>query len=169
MALVGSDFLYVYMEIAMAFVGFSTIIVVFRQMSGEPLGPFLLFLTRFLIGNGLVALLMAALPLLLHHHHLSEERVWQWSSVALAMHILGMMIYYLRGQRRHAHENPSTGARPLLIFNFAGSIALALYLLANAVLLREFGPYSLGLIWLGWTGGSFLVRILEWFMPGRAP
>ena len=73
-------FLYALAAAAMAFIGFSAIVVIIRQTLGTGLSPFKLLLTRVLIEHGFVVVFFSLLPPLLALFGISHELVWRISS-----------------------------------------------------------------------------------------
>ena len=65
MELPGSNYLLALATIAISFVSFSTIVVVFRQSLGAGLSEFHILLVRFFIESGLIAVFFSLVPILL--------------------------------------------------------------------------------------------------------
>jgi hypothetical protein len=77
MEIQGAAFLYALAAAAMAFIGFSAIVVIIRQTLGAGLSPFQLLLTQVLIEHGFVVFFFSLLPLLLALFGISHESVWR--------------------------------------------------------------------------------------------
>src|SRR5512136_242093 len=83
--------------ISMTFVGFSSVVVVFRQTQGNRLDRPHIFLVRFFIEMGLIVTGASLLPLLLSILGLPATSVWRWASAAYALaHVLYIRILYRR-------------------------------------------------------------------------
>jgi hypothetical protein len=83
--------------ISITFVGFSSVVVVFRQTQGNRLDRLHIFLVRFFIEMGLIVTAFSLLPLLLAVLGLTSASVWRWASAAYALlHLAYIRILYRR-------------------------------------------------------------------------
>jgi predicted anti-sigma-YlaC factor YlaD len=106
MELPGSGYFYALAALAMAFVGFTAIVVVLRQGTGKPLAPLHVLFTKLFVELGLMATAFAMLAPTLAICGLSEALVWQVSSIIM----LVVLVPWLRpmhsvGKRRHLKKN----------------------------------------------------------------
>jgi len=155
--------------ISVTFVGFSSIVVVFRQVQGSSLDGFHIFLVRFFIEMGLIVTGFSLLPLLLSVWGMPAGLIWGYASAAFALGHLGyIVILYLR-RRQDATGSFSLGRNLLLILI---SIGVDISLILNAIgwpFAANIGPYALGLTWALLVAGFFFVQTLEAFLqqPSR--
>ena len=80
MELPGSGCFYALAALAMAFAGFTSIVVVLRQGTGKPLSPLHTLFTRVYIELGLMASAFAMLAPVLALFGMREVLIWQISS-----------------------------------------------------------------------------------------
>ncbi len=71
----GSEYLYTIAEVSIAIVGFSAVVVVFRNRGEQALSRLELRLISFMIERGFAALFLSLLPVLLAHLGLPGVRV----------------------------------------------------------------------------------------------
>lgn len=163
----GSDYFLTLAQIALAFVAFSTIVVVFRQLLGGGLSAFQILLVRLFIETGLAAAMFSLVPLLLGFLSLAPSAVWRVSSGTLAIFYLAYFLAYARRRRR-----VQPGPFPLRIYiNFGISIALNLGLWLNAAgtfFEPSIGPYALAVTWLLVQAGFVFIQTLTVFLQ-RSP
>jgi hypothetical protein len=129
MEIQGAAFLYALAAAAMAFIGFSAIVVIIRQTLGAGLSPFQLLLTQVLIEHGFVVFFFSLLPLLLALFGISHESVWRISSGVAAAVISSWILYY------YVRRYPAVRSKPHPLFawiNFAIASVAMLSLLGNA-------------------------------------
>lgn len=97
MELPGAGYFYALAALAMAFVGFSSIVVVLRQGTGKPLSPFQVLITKLFIELGLMATAFAILAPTLAICGISEILVWQIASaIMLAVLVPWLVTYPIR-------------------------------------------------------------------------
>ena len=72
----GITYLLAVATIAITFVGFSSVVVVFRQVQGNSLDAKHIFLVRFFIEMGLIVTGFSLLPLLLATWNLPVSLIW---------------------------------------------------------------------------------------------
>ena len=80
----GADFLLTIAEISLALVGFSAVIVAFRQAGGRTWSQFERLLIRGMIELGFAALFFALVPHILVYLHFPDPWVWGLSSTSFA-------------------------------------------------------------------------------------
>jgi hypothetical protein len=124
MDLTGAGYFYALAALAMAFVGFTSIVVVLHQTTGRPLTPFQVLITRLFAELGLMATVFAMLAPTLALFGLREILVWRISStIMLAVMVPWLAFYPLR--RRVAVPGEKFPARGH-IMNAFGTIVVIL-------------------------------------------
>ena len=83
MELPGAGYFYALAALSMAFVGFTSIVVVLHQGTGKPLSPFHVLITKLFIELGLMATAFAMVAPTLAICGISEIFVWRISSVIM--------------------------------------------------------------------------------------
>jgi hypothetical protein len=97
MELPGSAYFYALAALSMAFVGFTSIVVVLHQSTGKPLSPFHVLITSLFVELGLMATAFAMLGPTLAVFGIRELLVWQISSaIMLAVLVPWLMTYPMR-------------------------------------------------------------------------
>lgn len=77
------NFLFVYTQLMMAFIAFSTIVATLRQAFGGRLTPLQNLLFRFYVEAGFLQLLMAIIPMGLLETWPNQDEVWMFSSYSI--------------------------------------------------------------------------------------
>jgi hypothetical protein len=169
----GAEFLLTIAEISLAFVGFSAVIVAFRQAGGRTWSQFERLLIRGMIELGFAALFFALVPHILVYLHFPDPWVWGLSSTSFGLFMAGYNVNYLIRRRRvgGAAESP---VRPVVLYtrmSISFLIAAALILSAFDVLVpRGVGAYALGVTWLLALGAIFfLVTLATAEPPSQSP
>ena len=94
MELPGSGYFYSLAALSMAFVGFTSIVVVLHQSTGKPLSQFHLLITNLLVELGLMATSFAMLAPTLALCGIHDALLWQISSaVMLAVLVPWLLVY----------------------------------------------------------------------------
>jgi hypothetical protein len=126
MELPGSGYLYTIAALAMTFVGFTTIVLVFRQnMKASPITA---LHSHGYMEHGFSAAAFAMLPPLLATFGLSVPVIWRSTSLIIAIVIIGHHWFTLHRFLR------TTGRLPLrFLINSGISVIVIIVLLANAV------------------------------------
>jgi hydrogenase-4 membrane subunit HyfE len=97
MELPGSGYFYAMAALAMAFVGFTAIVVVLRQGTGKSLSPIHILFTHLFVELGLMATGFAMLAPTLAICGLPEDLVWRISSaIMLAVLVPWLVLYPFR-------------------------------------------------------------------------
>jgi len=142
--------------ISITFVGFSSVVVVFRQTQGNRLDSLHIFLVRFFIEMGLIVTGFSLLPLLLAVS--SMPIAWVWRSASAAYAIVHLVYIRVLFRRRRQYTSGSFSLRrnflPILI-----SIGVDIGLVLNASgwpAGSTMGPYALALTWGLVVGWNFL-------------
>lgn len=128
MELSGSGYLYALATISVTFVGFSALVLVFRQTMGRDMTRYDSYFILAFMQAGFIVTGGSLLPPLLALYGIPEVMVWRASSLIAAIPI--MMFVATVPRRRRAATGGSTPffVRILLCLQ----LLLALYLLANA-------------------------------------
>jgi hypothetical protein len=106
MELPGAGYFYALAALAMAFVGFTAIVVVLHQGTGRPFSPLHLLFTKLFVELGLMATAFAMLAPTLAICGLREDLVWRISSaVMLVVLVPWLIIYALRRKAAGPDEN----------------------------------------------------------------
>ena len=154
--------------ISATFVGFSSIVVIFRQVQGSSLDKNHIFLVRFFIEMGLIVTGFSLLPLLLSVSGMPVSLIWGTSSAAFALAHLGYVLTLFRRRRRSPAGSFSMGRNLLFILI---SIGVDVSLILNAIswpYRANIGPYAVALTWALLVAGFFFVETLEVFLDQPA-
>lgn len=104
MDLSGSAYLYALATISVTFVGFSALLLVFRQATAGPMAAYESYFMLTFIQSGFIVTAGSLLPPLLGLYGLPPSTVWQASSVLIAIPIF-VFVVTLPGRRRAASEH----------------------------------------------------------------
>ncbi len=122
MELPGSGYFFALATLSMAFVGFTSIVVVLHQGTGKPLSPFHVLITNLFVELGLMATAFAMLAPTLALCGIRELLVWQISSaIMLAVLVPWLVIYPIR--RRAAAPDEALPLR-WYIMTVLGAVAI---------------------------------------------
>src|ERR1700761_1794902 len=137
MELPGSGCFYALAALAMAFAGFTSIVVVLRQGTGKPLSPLHTLFTRVYIELGLMASAFAILAPVLALFEIREGLIWQVSSgIMIAALVPWLFFFPIRRKAAAPHER-----LPLRFYNmYILGTALVALLAANTSGLSHPGP-----------------------------
>src|SRR5664279_4780250 len=102
MELPGSGYFYALAALAMAFVGFTAIVVVLRQGTGKPLSALHLLFTHLFVELGLMATAFAMLAPTLAVCGMNEEWLWRISSAIMIAVLVPWLITYSRRRKAAA-------------------------------------------------------------------
>lgn len=100
----GASFFYALAALAMAFVGFTSVVVVLYQSTGKQLSAFHILLTRLFVELGLMATAFAMLAPTLSMFGIEHKDVWRLSSVVMLISIGPWLLYYPFRRRAAAPE-----------------------------------------------------------------
>jgi hypothetical protein len=159
MELAGTDYLYALATVSITFVGFSALLLFFRQTLGGGLTKYDAYFTLSFIQPGFIVTAGALLPPLLALCGLPPETVWRVASALTAVPIF-LFVVTVPGRRRAAVNEPMPiYVATLLVLQALGGLAL----IANAVG-RPFAPgpgvYAGVMTWLLFTTGIAYLRSL---------
>ena len=125
----GSTYFYALAGVSITFVGFSALLVIFRQARGDAMTRYESYFVLSFIQPGFIVTGGALLPSLLALNGLPAAAIWRASSTITAIPIL-LFVATLPGRRRAATSAPM----PLYVGLFALlQLAIALYLVATAI------------------------------------
>jgi hypothetical protein len=155
--------------ISITFVGFSSVVVVFRQTQGNRLDSLHIFLVRFFIEMGLIVAGFSLLPVLLAVWSMPIAWVWGTASAVYAVaHLLYIRVLF---RRRRQYTPGSFSLRrnylPILI-----SLAVDVGLVLNAIgwpAIPSMGPYALAISWGLAVAGIFFAQTISAFVEGPPP
>lgn len=130
MELPGSGLFYAIAALSMAFVGFTSIVVVLHQGTGKPLSPIHAHLTQVYCEMGLMATAIAMIAPLLAVWGIRDDLVWRISS-ATAFVILAQNLAIYPKRRRAAAPGEKPPFRMYFFINLG--VATAVLLCLNVV------------------------------------
>ncbi len=160
----GITYLVAVATISITFVGFSSVVVVFRQTQGNRLDSLHIFLVRFFIEMGLIVTGFSLLPVLLGVLGVPSAGLWQVSSAAYAIaHISYIRVLFLR--RKHYTAGTFSLRRNFLFILI--SIVVDVALILNAIgwpFGSTIGPYALALAWGFTVAGIFFAQTISTFV-----
>ncbi len=149
-------------NISLTFVGFSALLLVFRQAMGRAMTRYESYFMLTFILSGFIVTAGALLPLLLALYGLLQPTVWRVSSLIMAIPIV-VFIVTLPGRRRAA----SNQKIPMYIWTLLLLQLLAvLYLLMNAIgkpVGPGVAPYAAAMSGMLFTSAiGYLVALAAW-------
>jgi hypothetical protein len=159
MELPGSGYLYALATVSITFVGFSSLLIFFRQTIGTGVTKYDAYFTLSFIQPGFIVTAGALLPPLLALCDLAPDAVWRSASALTAIPIFLFTVTV--PARRHAAVNEPL---PIYVLTLLVLQALGgLVLVANAIG-RPFAPapgtYAAVMTWLLFTTGIAYLRAL---------
>jgi hypothetical protein len=121
MELHGSGYLYALATVAITFVGFSALLLVFRQTIGGRMTRYDAFFTLSFVQAGFIVAMGALLPPLLALYALEEETAWRVASAVAAALILAFVAAFPARRRRATGSKAPAYVWGLLVLQaFAG-------------------------------------------------
>jgi hypothetical protein len=127
MDLPGSELFYAIAALSMAFVSFTSIVVVLHQGTGKPLSPIYVLLTQVYCEMGLMATAIAMIAPVLAVWGIGEDLVWRISS-AIAFAILAPYLAFYPKRRRAAAPGEKPPLRMYFFINLGVVAAVLLCL-----------------------------------------
>ena len=122
MELEGSGYFYALAGLSMAFLGFTSIVVVLHQGTGSRLSPFQVLITKLFTELGLMATVFAMLAPTLAIGGLSEDLVWRVSSGIMLFVLVPWLVTY-PSRRKVAAPDQKWPIRGYVL-NLAGALAV---------------------------------------------
>jgi hypothetical protein len=160
MELFGFTYLYALATVSITFVGFSALLLIFRQARGDLMTRYESYFMLSFIEPGFIATAGSLLPSVLALYGLPPVTVWRVSSSIMAIPIL-LFVVTLPGRRRAATSSPM----PRYVRFFAVlQLLIALYLVANAFgtpTLAGVAPYAAAITGLLFTTAIAYVMALS--------
>lgn len=145
----GADVLLTIAEVAVAFAGFASVVVLFQHRDPARWPQAVVVRLRTMVEGSLATLFSALLPFVLHHLGLSDKPLWAIASLVLALAYLAFAASVWQRSRgliarRELSRSfsASVGAISVLVF------AMLLLNAGDIVFQRGFGAYLVG---VGWT------------------
>lgn len=94
MDLTGATYFFTLAGLSMAFLGFTSIVVVLHQSSGTPLSPFQILITKLFTELGLMATAFAMLAPTLALLDIEEAHVWRIASLIMLLFLVPWLVRY---------------------------------------------------------------------------
>jgi hypothetical protein len=159
MELPGANYLYALATISVTFVGFSALLLVFRETIGGKMTRYDSYFTLSFMQAGFIVIAGGLLPHLLAFYGMSEASVWRTASAIMVVPIL-LFVANTPRRRRAATKQPAPFyVRLLLLLQFLAGA----YLLLNAVgwpAPPHLAPFALVLtVMLFTTGFAYLIAL----------
>jgi hypothetical protein len=159
MELPGSGYLYTIAVLAMTFVGFTSIVLVFRQ--NVRASPITALHSHGYLEFGFSAAAFAMLPPLLFTFDLTPHVIWRSTSLVMAIVMIGHHWFTL-----HRFQQAS-GRLPLrFLINSGMTLVVVIVLLANAAgspFEPQLGPVAAGATWRLFIGAEIFMLTFEDF------
>jgi hypothetical protein len=163
MELPGSGYLYTLATLAMTFVGFCAIVLVFRQSMGAQSSKFHRYASHVYLELGLTSAAFAMLAPLLAACDLPTELVWRVSSALIAV---ALIVHSWLVLKRFKANRPGPFPRRVW-FNTTVTVLVIVALLANGAdfLIRPgLGPVAVAATWRLMMGVEIFMLTLEEFL-----
>jgi hypothetical protein len=159
MELPGANYLYALATISVTFVGFSALLLVFRETIGGKMTGYDSYFTLSFMQAGFIVTAGGLLPQLLAFYEMSHISVWRASSAIMAVPIFLFVIKSPARRRAATKEPVPFYVGLLLLLQFLAGV----YLLLNAVgwpAPPNLAPFALALtVMLFTTGVAYLVAL----------
>ena len=167
MELPGANYLYALATISVTFVGFSALLLVFRETIGGKMTRYDSYFTLSFMQAGFIVIAGGLLPHLLAFYGVSETSVWRAASAIMVIPIL-LFVAITPRRRRAATKQPAPFyVRLLLLLQFLAGV----YLLLNAVgwpAPSHLAPFALALtVMLFTTGFAYLIALARALQESR--
>jgi hypothetical protein len=164
MELQGSGYFYALAALSMAFVGFTSIVVVLHQGTGKPLSPFHILITSLLVELGLMATSFAMLAPTLAICGVHGVLVWRASSAIMLVVLVPWLLTYPK-RRRAAAPGEKTPARVYIMTTLGTLAVVALCLnLAGLVINPGPGPLAFATVYVLSFASVAFVRTYSLFL-----
>jgi hypothetical protein len=165
MAIAETTYLYALAGLSVSFVGFSTLVIVFRQSAGGRLSSYDSYFVLSFMQAGFIVTAGALLPPLFALYGLPEATVLRVASAIMAMPI-AWFVASVPGRRRAATGTAAPGfIRLFLLLQLCAAVALALGALGRP-LGPGVAPYASALTLILVTSGlAFLLALHKVMLP----
>ncbi|MBO0758502.1 MAG: hypothetical protein J2P54_21845 [Bradyrhizobiaceae bacterium] len=159
MELLGANYLYALATVSVTFVGFSALLLVFRETIGGRMRSYDSYFTLSFMQAGFIVAAGSLLPQLLAFYEMSHTSVWRASSLLVAIPIF-LFVGKIPGRRWAATKEPIPFyVGFLLLLQFLAGV----YLVLNAVgwpIPSHLAPFALSLtVLLFTTGIAYLIAL----------
>ena len=104
MDLTGAVYFFTLAGLSMAFLGFTSIVVVLHQGSGAPMSPFQVLITKLFTELGLMATAFSMLAPTLALFDISEAQIWRISSLIMLVVLAPWLVRYPIRRKRAAPD-----------------------------------------------------------------
>lgn len=155
----GSTYLYALAAVSITFVGFSALLVIFRQARGQAMTRYESYFVLSFVQPGFIVTAGSLLPSVFALYGMPVSRVWQASSLIIAIPII---IFAAALPKRRRAATPTPLPRYVQILRWL-QILIAVYLIANAFGVpgpAAIGPYAASLTALLFTTAiAFVVAL----------
>ena len=147
MDLPGSGYFYSLAALSMAFVGFTSIVVVLHQGTGKPLSPLHFLFTSLFVELGLMATAFSLLAPTLAICAIREDLVWRISSAIMLAGLVQWLISFAR-RRKRATPNESLPLRYWVTTILSVVPIAALCLNAGSVITPGPAPLAITIVYV---------------------
>jgi hypothetical protein len=165
MELPGSNYLYGLATISITFVGFSALLLVFRQTIGGSMTPYDRYFTLSFMLAGFIVTAGGLLPQLLALYGIAPIRIWRACSIIMALPIF-LFVATTPARRRAASDAPIP---PYIWGLLCFQLLAGVYLVFNAFgwpTGPDLAPYALAMtVMLFTTGVAYLVALGRALQP----
>ncbi len=162
MELPGSAYLHALANISLTFVGFSALLLVFRQAMSRTMTRYESYFMMTFILSGFIVTAGSLLPLLLALYGLLQPTVWRLSSIIMAIPIF-VFVVTLPGRRRAASQQEIPMYIWILLLL---QLFTVLYLLMNAIgkpVEPGIAPYAAAMSGILFTSAiGYLLALARW-------
>ncbi len=157
----GTDVLLTIAEVAVAFAGFASIVVLFQHRDPLNWPPAVVVRLRTMIEGSLATLFSALLPFVLHHLGLAGDALWATCSLMLALGYVAFGVLVWRRSRGPLASRELSVPFSATIGVITGVVFFALLLDAAGILLdRGFGVYLVGVTWTLLFASLMFLRVV---------
>jgi hypothetical protein len=144
----GADVLLTIAEVAVAFAGFASIVVLFQHRDPLRWPPAVVVRLRTMIEGSLVTLFSALLPFILFHFGMNGEALWATCSLLFAASICANAVLIWRRSKVPLSGGHLSRSFTITVGVITAFVLAALILnSAGLVFPRTFGPYLVGVAW----------------------
>ena len=165
-ALDHADTLLTFAEIAVAFAGFSSVVVVFRNRGSGTWAGLDAFRYRSMLSGSLLAAAYAGLPMVVSWLGFPRELVWRVSSAALLVWFAVLVFVQFRTRSLF----PTLGGTVRWILFLSTSVGIAVWLSLNVIGVVPDGPaepYLVGVTWILFLAGWQFFQLVS--LPNDGP
>lgn len=165
MTIAEATYLYALAGLSVSFVGFSTLVIVFRQSAGDRLSSYDSYFVLSFMQAGFIVTAGALLPPLFALYGVPEEYLLRMASAIAAIAIGWFVASVPRRRRAATGAAAPTFVRLLLLLQLLAAVALLLGALGRP-LARGVAPYASALTLILITSGIAFLLALDVVLPG---